>query len=234
MGKTCYCLLAVALMISLGPNVEVKAMRSCKKPRGFPGDLAKCNGKGKWEREYPLKKIEETVVENGEKLDDLLRTEATDQDCAMVVFGNYWWSDAFPLVFIPDHVVTNEEDFSHSYQGKESTNYWRADDRKTGEDTHIFMAFQCPRTIKGFLLKNAHNANTNDIGTQDFTISISDNIDDGPWTDILTGTLPDARHVTPVPVLNFELENEVETQYVRFQVDSYYGFAGALQYWSTY
>ena len=173
------------------------------------------------------------MVENGEKLDDLLRTEATDKDCAMVVFGNYWWSDAFPLVFIPDHVVTNEEDFSHYYQGKESTNYWRADDRKTGEDTHIFMAFQCPRTIKGILLKNTHNYINNDRGTQQFTISISDKLD-GQWTDILTATLPDARNVSPVPVLNFDLEKEVETQYLRFQVDTYYGTGGGLQYFSTY
>ena len=84
------------------------------------------------------------------------------------------------------------------------------------------------------MLKNTHNAWANDRGTQDFTISISESID-GPWTDILTGTLPDARNVYPVPVLNFDLENEVETQYLRFQVDTFYGdYGGGLQYFSTY
>ena len=40
--------------------------------------------KGKWVREYPLQKIQETVDENGEKLDELLKTAAAE--CPMVVF----------------------------------------------------------------------------------------------------------------------------------------------------
>merc|ERR1712002_1220761 len=102
-----------------------------------------------------------------------------------------------------------------------------------GAPKELFMAFQCPGTIKGFLLKNTKNWIWNGRGTQDFTISISDSIN-GPWTDILTGTLPNAWDVSPVPVLNFDLETEVETQYLRFQVDTYYGLGGGLQYFSTY
>ena len=185
--------------------------------------------KGKWVPEYPLQKIQETVEENGEKLDELLKTA----ECGMLVFGDYYRPDVYPTGFIPYHVVTNEEEILENVLGEFHSNYWATDNGATGDAAKLFMAFQCPRTIKGFLLKNTYNAYHNDRGTQDFTISISDAID-GTWTDILTGTLPDARNVSPVPVLNFHLENEVETKYLRFQVDTYFGFGGGLQYFSTY
>jgi len=232
MVQTSICLIALALVLSLGPGVEVKAKR-CKKPSGLPGDYAKCSMKGKWVREYPLQKIQETVDENGEKLDELLKTPAAE--CPMVVFGDFFNRDNnFPTTFIPYHVVTNEEDFLFWAEiiEKWQSNYWLTPDGATGDAAQLFMVFQCPRTIKGFLVKNTRNLNK-DRGTKDFTISISDSID-GPWTDILTGTLPDARNVSPVPVLNFDLENEVETQYLRFQVDTFYGQGGGLQYFSTY
>jgi len=226
MVQTSICLIALALVLSLGPGVEVKAKR-CKKPSGLPGDYAKCSMKGKWVREYPLQKIQETVDENGEKLDELLKTAAAE--CPMVVFGDFYNA---ANAFIPYHVVTNEEDFRETILGEIRSNYWLSGEGATGDAAQLFMVFQCPRIIKGFLVKNTRNF-YNDRGTQDFTISISDSID-GPWTDILTGTLPDARNVSPVPVLNFDLENEVETQYLRFQVDTFYGLGGGLQYFSTY
>ena len=226
-------MLAFALVLSLGPRDGVKA-KKCRKPSGFPGDLAKCSKKGKWEREYTLKNIEETVEENGEKLDELLKTGGTDKECATAVFGDFYESEASPTTFVPYNVMTNEEDFRVEVQGKYYSNYWLTGTTygATGDDAQLLMAFQCNRTITGFLLKNT-NDRGNNRGTQNFTISISDTID-GPWTDILNGTLPDARDVSPVPVLNFDLENEVETQYLRFQVDSFYGFGGGLQYFSTY
>jgi len=229
MVQTSICLIALALVLSLGPGVEVKAKR-CKKPSGLPGDYAKCSMKGKWVREYPLQKIQETVEENGEKLDELLKTA----ECGMLVFGDYYRPDVYPTGFIPYHVVTNEEEILENVLGEFHSNYWATDNGATGDAAQLFMVFQCSRTIKGFLLKNTHNAYDNDRGTQDFTISISESID-GPWTDILTGTLPDARDVSSVPVLNFDLENEVVTQYLRFQVDTYWGaYGGGLQYFSTY
>jgi len=229
MVQTSICLIALALVLSLGPGVEVKAKR-CKKPTGLPGDYAKCSMKGKWVREYPLQKIQETVEENGEKLDELLKTA----ECGMLVFGDFYRPDVYPTGFIPYHVVTNEEEILENVLGEFHSNYWATDNGATGDAAQLFMVFQCSRTIKGFLLKNTHNAYDNDRGTQDFTISISESID-GPWTDILTGTLPDARDVSSVPVLNFDLENEVVTQYLRFQVDTYWGaYGGGLQYFSTY
>ena len=188
--------------------------------------------KGKWERDDPLKKMEETVIENGEKLDELMKGVSGEKKCAMVVLGDAY-SGFQQTSFSPYHVVTNEEDWYNDLgDGIVESNYWVTNDQKTGDEARLYMAYQCSTNIKGFLIKNAKS--NNDRGTQNFTISISDSIK-GPWTDILTGTLPDARNVSPVPVLNFELENEVETKVVRFQVDSFWGpWGGGLQYFSTY
>jgi len=232
MVRTTIYLLALALVLSLGSRGGVKA-KKCRRPSGFPGDLAKCSVKGKWEREYTLKNIQETVEENGEKLDELLKTGGTDKECAMVVFGDFHKPDQYPTTFIPYHVVTNEEDLWEKVLGEDHSNYWLLPDRATGDAAQLFMAFQCPRTIKGFQLKNTNNNRDNNFGTNGFTISISDKID-GPWTDILTDSLPHAWNVSPVPVFTFDLENEVETSFVRLQVNSFYGYGGGLQHFSTY
>merc|ERR1739848_813693 len=119
-------------------------------------------------------------------------------------------------------------------EGIVHTNYWLVNNGKTGDRARLYMAFQCSRTIKGFLLKNTHHGERNSRSTKDFTISISDSLD-GTWTDILNESLPDARNVSLVPVLNFELENKVDAKVVRFQIDSFYGsWGGGLQYFSTY
>ena len=50
----------------------------------------------------------------------------------------------------------------------------------------------------------------------------------------MTGTLPDARSVPIVPVLTYALDDPVTTDKVIFQIDSYYGAGGGLQYFATY
>ena len=50
----------------------------------------------------------------------------------------------------------------------------------------------------------------------------------------MSNNLPDARNVDPVPVLQFNLGSPVTTQYVMFQIDSFYGKSGGLQYFATY
>jgi len=318
--KELYLLLLV--LIWSEPIIEVNAVdrwgwgsnaKQCTKPKGSPGDLAICATDGKWKRDWTRWRIIDTVTKNGKKLDRLLRDEY--EECAMVVFGDFY-KPPFPEdAFIPYHVVTNEEDYLCSFGLW--TNYWLTDVGKTGDEASLYMGFKCPRKIKGFKLKNTHNAEANNRGTQNFTISISDGprttvkpsttarpsgkgeraihmtgesssglpssrlpssdagnwttgtlkqtnfpeywIDgsrtDGSWiplsygtdepgnkapwtewdwTEVLTGTLPDANNVAWVPVQNYKLEEAVETYFVRFQVDSYYGLGGGLQYLSTY
>ena len=176
-----------------------------------------------------------SVVESGEK-------------CGMAIFGNHYdendrgHNDYPHDAFIPYHVVTNEEDFLQHVQFAPSTqsnyivysNYWLVDEGKTGDEATFFVAYTCPQNIRGFKLKNTHHHNSHNSGTKDFTISMADSID-GPWSPpILSGTLPDARNVSPVPVLNFDLKIPVTTSFLRFQIDSHYGLSGGLQHFSAY
>jgi len=222
--------------------------KRCKNPKGSAGDLAKCHN-GRWKRDWTLQKIHDTVVENGEKLDEL---KAADQQCAKVVFGDWYTPDTKPIdAYVPYHVVTNEDDMICSF--RLFTNFWLTDVGKTGNEASLYMAFNCPRKIKGFKVKNTHNGDLLNRGTKDFNISILHENPEGiteetnetwtgleapwkdwPWKDVFTGQLPEARPPN-VPVLNFELdEPTVETQFLRFQITSYWGVGGGLQYFYPY
>jgi len=226
--------------------------KKCKRPKGYNGDFAKCKG-GKWKvvGESPneiLQTINNTVAENGEKLDQLLQGKGgVNTKPGMVVFG-YSYKPPQPEptdAFIPYHVVTNEDDFFCMFGNV--SNYWRLDNDTTGDEASFYIVFKSPQKIKGFRLKNSHNCNYRDMGTQDFTFSTTNSwVGADPkdpknappysswnWTNHLVATLPDP--VPPVPVMDFELETPIEeTQFLRFRVDSYWGVGGALQYFAPY
>jgi len=148
------------------------------------------------------------------------------ENCGMVVYGgSYDGSQAF----IALNVVTNEKDFRSA--SPTYANYWVTDNGKTGADAQLYMTFACTQTITGFQLKNTHNFSFNNVGTENFSIWIWKS---GKWTTVQTGTLPDARNVSPVPLITFKLPSPVRTGKVMFQIDSYYGSGGGLQYFSIY
>lgn len=141
-----------------------------------------------------------------------------------------------PLFFSAYHVVTNEEDFIFNYPSKNgSSNYWVTANGKTGEDANLYMNFACSITINGFRLKNTHNYDSRDRGTNQFKIFTS-TLSSGPWDEILSNNLPDATNVnvTDVPTLQFALGSPVTAQFVKFQITSFYGKGGGLQFLSTY
>ena len=141
----------------------------------------------------------------------------------MVVYGSP------QLKYRPYPVVTDEEDFISG----NNSNYWLTYDGQTGEDARLYMAFACPTTIRGFRIKNTHDTQHNDFGTNKFKIFASTS-GSGQWTKILSGNLPDAWNVDPVPVLQFPLAGSLTMQYIMFQIETFYGYAGGLQYFATY
>jgi len=165
------------------------------------------------------------------------------ENCGMVIYGNSYGSlntdnDALgPLVFLALNVVTNEKELRYEVKenlasaGPTYANYWLAENEKKGTDAQLHMSFACTQTITGFQLKNTHNFSWNDRGTENFSIWI---LKSEKWTKVQTGTLPDARNVSPVPLITFKLPSPVTTEKVIFQIDSYYGYGGGLQYFSIY
>ena len=149
----------------------------------------------------------------------------------MVYFGDTY---ASVMMYSPDHVATNEKDFWYEDPKIPSfTNYWLANDHNSGSDAHLNMFFACQVEIQGFYIKNTHGAAHNDRGTDAFKIFSSDS-SNGPWTEIVSGNLPDARNVENVPTLDFALETPITTQYIKFQIESYFDWGGGLQYFAAY
>ena len=97
----------------------------------------------------------------------------------------------------------------------------------------MILSLGCTLPINGFQIKNTHNHNLNNAGTKAFSIFISEK-PEGPWEKVLNASLKDARNVSPVPIETFNLPNKVSAKYVMFQVDSYYGAHGGLQYLSPF
>jgi len=163
--------------------------------------------------------------------------------CGMAIYGPSFGSlnpangALGPLAFSAYHVVTNEEEFWYKYDTNRIepsyTNYWITADAQTGTDGQLHMDFACTQTITGFQLKNTHNGPINDRGTKKFSILICKS-QTSKCTQVVTGTLPDARNVSPVPLLTFNLDRTVRAEKVIFQIDSYYGLGGGLQYFATY
>ena len=149
----------------------------------------------------------------------------------MVVSGRSFGDDGAegPLFFSAYHVVTNEEDFRLG----NNSNYWVTDDGKTGADSNLYMTFSCNITISSFRIKNTHNYDAQDRGTNQFKILASYS-SSGPWTEILANNLPTAINVTYVPTLQFDLGSPITAQFVIFQITSFYGYGGGLQFLQTY
>jgi len=159
------------------------------------------------------------------------------EECGFVISGDsYVKLDANlgALMFQAYHVVTNEEDFWLDFPSlPSSSNYWLVGNKATGTDAQLFMTFACKKTIRGFLVKNTHNAQGEDRGTANFSILIWDS-DTHQWTEALKGRVPSAINVPNVPVHKYPLDDPVTTDKVIFQIDSYYVNGGGLQYFATY
>ena len=59
-------------------------------------------------------------------------------------------------------------------------------------------------------------------------VSVSDSAN-GPWTEVLSDSLPDSSNLDPVPLSKFNIQR-VSARFVRFKLLSYWGVGGGLQY----
>jgi len=113
-------------------------------------------------------------------------------------------------------------------------NYWIAPNEMQGE---FVLKFDQPRIVETITIVNMHNnPGNNDRGTNEFKVYLADS-ENGPWTEVLHDFLDDPRNTNAteasVPPRVFNLPNPTCGQYVRFQIISWYGNGGGLQYFST-
>ena len=94
--------------------------------------------------------------------------------------------------------------------------------------TNIYDA--CIITISGIRIKNTHNYDFQDRGTNQFKIFTSTSSSE-LWTELLSNNLPYARNVADIPVLQFDLGSPITAQFV---ITSFDRKGGGLRFLLTY
>ena len=107
-------------------------------------------------------------------------------------------------------------------------NYWLAPDQTTGQGFTVRVDY-CSRLIAGLQIKNARNPYR---ATDEFKVSAS--LDEtGPWETVVDFGLPDTTEGQAAPLFNFTFEEPMKLKYLKFELISYWGVGGGLQYFAA-
>ena len=126
-------------------------------------------------------------------------------------------------------LILGEEDM---LLGRGKYNFWLAEYRQTttGQGFTIKLDI-CKRMIVGVQLKNKGEGARPNWGTKEFKVSGS--LDKkGPWQPLVQSQLNDTRG-KPAFLVNFTFEEPAEIQFLRFELVSYWGYGGGLQYFAA-
>ena len=124
-------------------------------------------------------------------------------------------------------LVDSEEDIMDA-QG--NYNYWLAESRKKDGQGFTIKEDNCPRTIAGCYIRNTGRGAPG-TSTKDFTVSGSLN-KDGPWVILAEDHLAYAES-KPATLRELKFDEAVEVQFLKFDLVSYWGNGGGLQYFAA-
>lgn len=110
-------------------------------------------------------------------------------------------------------------------------NYWAAEWQKTIGQGFTMKVDTCARLIAGCRIKNVGKGSWN-YATKDFRVSGSRK-ENGPWETLLQDQLVDTSGNEAAFLLNFTFEKPVEVQFLKFDLVSYWGNGGGLQYFAA-
>ena len=108
-------------------------------------------------------------------------------------------------------------------------NYWLAPDKKTGGQ--FILSLGNLVTVSNIFLVNTHNGGCKDRATRGFKVFLGPKVS-GPWKQVLQGELKDSRNVEHVPPEKFGI-NPTPARYVKFELLSYWGLGGGLQFFAV-
>ena len=108
-------------------------------------------------------------------------------------------------------------------------NYWLA---KTTGQGFIMKVDTCKRLIAGFQINNIGKGwSGHDHATKEFRVSGSPS-EIGPWKTLVEEQLIDTTGNKAASLLNFTFEEPVEIQFLKFDLVSFWGAGGGLQYFA--
>ena len=115
-------------------------------------------------------------------------------------------------------------------------NYWLAPQQSPAE---FVLDLGCNKIVNMVELVNTHNGENRDRSSKEIKVSIS-SYPAGPWSEVVYETLEDSRDQSdPLPVLSFPIYNEDDgeeeftARFVKFNLISWYGGGGGLQYFAV-
>ena len=109
------------------------------------------------------------------------------------------------------------------------SNYWMAKYKQTAGQGFIIKLDDCKRLVTGVQIKNLRK-NYNGWRTKKFRVSGSLG-ESGPWNTLVEEELVDVDG--PAPLLDFVFDKPEEVQFLKFDLLSFWGDGGALQYFAA-
>jgi len=150
-------------------------------------------------------------------------TTTTAKPClpVSVVRGDHGiWDD------IPEESFSVEKLLTNSNLEIFGENYWLAEDRSSAE---FVLDLGCEKRVNTVELVNTKSGHHENRGTKQFSVSISLS-SEAPWEQVLQASLADPRAQTdPLPLQTFRFP-EMTARFVQFNLSSWYGWGGGLQY----
>ena len=114
----------------------------------------------------------------------------------------------------------------------QKSNFWLAELKKTTGQGFTIKLDRCARMIAGCQIKNKGAGSRTGWATKSFRVSGSLNERD-PWQTLVKGELVDTTGGRRAALLNFTFEKPVEIQFMKFDLISFWGDGGGLQYFAA-
>ena len=109
-------------------------------------------------------------------------------------------------------------------------NFWLGPEKKPA---NFILDLGCDKRVNKVELVNTHNSHKKNRATKEFKVLVSRN-EKGPWIEVLHKTLEDSRHQNdPLPLKKFSFNGRT-ARYIKFEMITFYGNGGGLQYFAVH
>ena len=139
------------------------------------------------------------------------------------------FSTKFDDRFHAKNVLVDSKEDGVDAQG--NYNYWLAESHEKDGQGFTIKVDNCPRKIAGCYIRNTRKGAAGG-STKEFTVSGSLN-KDGPWLILAEGRLAYYSGSKPATLRKLKLDKAVEVQFLKFDLVSYWGNGGGLQYFAA-
>ena len=115
--------------------------------------------------------------------------------------------------------------------GQGKLNFWLAEPGKTRGEGFTIIVDRCARPVQGFQIKNKGKGTDTGFATKGFLVSGSFE-KHGPWKTLIQDELIDTTGGRSADLLNFTMDKPVKIKFLKFELVSFWGEGGGLQYFA--